>query len=86
LHPKIELERPVFRTFTIAAAVAMLGAVAAVPASAKGGSAHGAQTGAPVVNLAMLEGRSSQARPRRKGKTVLRCAIFGRYIKECRVS
>jgi hypothetical protein len=80
---QIELERPVFRTFIFAAAVATFGMAAGAPAAAKIGSAQSSYSdGRLVNNVAMLDGKPG-AKPRRKAKRVLRCAIFGRYIPGC---
>src|SRR5258707_7670698 len=80
---QIELERPVFRTFIVVAAVAIFGMAAAAPAAAKIGGAQSSYSGGRLVNnLVMLDGKSS-AKPKRKARRVLRCAIFGRYIPGC---
>jgi hypothetical protein len=80
---QIELERPVFRTFILAAAVAALSMAAATPAAAKIGGAQSSYSNGRLVNkFVMLDGKP-KAKPKRKAKRVLRCAIFGRYIRGC---
>jgi hypothetical protein len=70
----------VFRTVIVAVAAAALAALVATPASAKVGSTQNFQPSARVVTH--FDGRP-KAKPRRKPKKVLRCAIFGRYIPAC---
>ena len=82
--PQIELERPVFRTFVFAAAVVACGMAVAAPASAKtGGGAQSSDTVGRVVSYAVKLDGKPRAKPKRKAKKVLRCAIFGRYIQGC---
>jgi hypothetical protein len=70
----------VFRTVVVAIAAAALAALVATPVSAKVG---GAQTFQPRSHaVAHFDGKP-KAKPRRKPKKVLRCAIFGRYIPAC---
>jgi hypothetical protein len=70
----------VFRTVIVAIAAAALAALVATPASAKVGSTQTSQSRTHAV--AHFDGRP-KAKPRRKPKKVLRCAIFGRYIPAC---
>ena len=71
-----------FRTFFVAAVVATFGMAAAAPAAAKIGGAQSYSGGPLVNNVVLLDGKPG-AKPRRKAKRVLRCAIFGRYIPGC---
>jgi hypothetical protein len=73
-------EKEVLRTFTLAAAFVALATFAAAPASA----AHGGGVGAWQVLPAAKANGKTTTRPHRKPKRVLRCALFGRYIPECR--
>jgi hypothetical protein len=70
----------VFRTVIVALAAAALAAFVATPASAKVG---GAQSFQPRSHAVAHFDRKPKAKPRRKPKKVLRCAIFGRYIPAC---
>jgi hypothetical protein len=67
-----------------AAAVVSLTTLAAAPVSAKPGGSVTAWQFAPAATHYAKTKTKTTTRRHRKPKRVLRCALFGRYLPECR--